>query len=106
MIFLQGEIFYIIFSFLGGFLLLGAIMMHFTFHGLEGKERARTALKVRDIVMSYNIPRFQHGTLVHENEKKAGIIQDKLGIMVCKYCGAEIQARDIVYCEICGSKLT
>jgi hypothetical protein len=60
MIIFDDEIFYFIFGFLGGFLLLASFMMYGVFHNIEEKERKRVSDQVRSIVLPYNIQQVFH----------------------------------------------
>ncbi|MHA1679789.1 MAG: hypothetical protein ACTSUE_02200 [Promethearchaeota archaeon] len=105
MIFLRSEASYFILSFLGGFLLLGAVMMFFTFNNIVEKERKRITLRVRDIVRRYNIAKFKQSQPAPQAGSSQGASAGERGIKLCKVCGAEVNSDEMVYCETCGTKL-
>lgn len=95
-----------IFGFLGGFLLLGALMMFGVFHNLEERETKRINREIRGIITSYNIPAWTGSkgettepTTVDETGEKEHLV------IVCAECGASIQGVDLKYCERCGAPL-
>jgi hypothetical protein len=113
MIILRRDMLYFLFGFLGGFLLLSALMMFFMFHNFEDREKRRIKHKIRALVIPYNIPRVKQATPgkpikqmeqvpLTETEKVAP--GDVLTV-VCFSCGSEIRGTNLKYCEKCGVSL-
>lgn len=98
MIILRKEILYFLFGFLGGFLLLFAFMMFFMFLNFEEREKKRIKLKIRDLIIPYNIKRFRNGPVVESNK----ITDRKSKKEFCSSCGSEILEVELKYCENCG----
>jgi hypothetical protein len=88
---LRRDIFYFLFSFLGGFLLLAATMFFCVFANIEEREKTRISRQIKDIILPYNFKRFS-------SEPK------KLEIYQCPNCGGNISV-DAEICEYCGSTL-
>jgi hypothetical protein len=101
MIILRREILYFLFGFLGGFLLLSAFMMFFMFHNFEEREKKRIKLKIRELIIPYNIKRFKNVPVVETN--KITNINPKREF--CSSCGSEIREVELKYCENCGISL-
>lgn len=115
MIIFDDEIFYFIFGFLGGFLLLASFMMYGVFHNIEEKERKRVSDQVRSIVLPYNIQQVFHK---NENMNQKAEIQtvnsdkwskednaEEDNIIICPTCGEEVKGPNVKYCENCGELL-
>jgi len=91
MIILRDEIFYFMFGFLGGFLLLSALMMLGVFHNFEERETARISNQIKGIVLPYNIQRAPSGPT-------------KIKIVQCPNCSGNVDPSSLI-CEWCGSTL-
>jgi hypothetical protein len=101
MIILRVEILYFLFGFLGGFLLLSAFMMFFMFRNFEEREKRRVKLKIRELIIPYNIKRFKKIPVVETNE----ITNINTKREFCSSCGLEIREVELKYCENCGISL-
>lgn len=101
MIILRKEILYFLFGFLGGFLLLSAFMMFFMFSNFEEREKKRIKLKIRELIIPYDIKRFKKIPAVETNK----ITSSNLKKEFCSSCGSEIREVELKYCENCGISL-
>jgi hypothetical protein len=101
MIILRKEILNFLFGFLGGFLLLSAFMMFFMFRNFEEREKKRIRLKIRELIIPYNIKRFKKIPVVETNE----ITNINPKKEFCSSCGSEIREVELKYCENCGISL-
>jgi hypothetical protein len=88
---LRRDMFYFLFGFLGGFLLLSALMMFCVFGNMEERETNRITNQIKGIILPYNFKRFSSGP-------------KKLEIYHCPNCGGNI-SEDSEICEYCGSTL-
>jgi hypothetical protein len=108
MLILDDEMFYFIFGFIGGSLLLFGGMMFGVFHNFEERERKRVSDQVRNVIIPYNMQQVIHGQEgqkqqnIGDNERKEDT-EDK--ILICPNCGEEVKGPNVQYCENCGSKL-
>ncbi len=86
-----GGMFYFLFGFLSGFLLLCTVMIFCVFHNIEDREKTRITRQIRDILLPYNIKRAPAGPI-------------KIEVIHCPHCGGNI-TEDTEICEWCGSTL-
>jgi len=91
MVILNDDMFYFLFGFLGGFLLLSTVMIFCVFHKIEERENTRITRQIRDIVLPYNIKRATSGPT-------------KVKVIHCPNCGGNI-TEETEICEYCGSTL-
>ncbi|MBN2156051.1 MAG: hypothetical protein JW776_08410 [Candidatus Lokiarchaeota archaeon] len=91
MVILRQDIFYFLFGFLGGFLLLCSLMILCVFHNIEEREKERISRQIRDILMPYHI-------------KQVAMGPTKIEVIQCPHCGGNI-ASTAEICEWCGSTL-
>jgi hypothetical protein len=91
MVILRRDMFYFLFGFLGGFLLLTTVMMFCVFHNIEERETTRIMGQIKDIIVPYNIQRAITGPT-------------KIELIHCPNCGGNIGS-DTEICEWCGSTL-
>jgi len=91
MFILQRDMLYFLFGFLGGFLLLCALMFWVVFHNIEKQETNRALRQIKDILLPYNIRRATPGPT-------------KIEAIHCPNCNGNITS-DAKICEWCGSTL-
>lgn len=91
MVVLNDDMFYFLFGFLGGFLLLSTIMIFCVFHNIEERENTRITRQIRDILLPYNFKRAPSGPT-------------KVQVIHCPNCGGNI-TEETEICEYCGSTL-
>jgi hypothetical protein len=91
MVILNDDMFYFLFGFLGGFLLLSSTMFFCVFGNMEERETTRITRQIKDVVIPYNFKRFSSGP-------------KKVEAHSCPYCGGSI-ATNAEICEFCGTTL-
>ena len=92
--------FYFLFGFLGGFLLLSSLLIFFMFYNFEEREKKRITLKVRDILIPYNIKREMVGENLENTQATSEIT-----VVFCPSCGEKMLGSNINTCQLCGESL-
>ncbi|MHA1111073.1 MAG: hypothetical protein ACTSRE_08210 [Promethearchaeota archaeon] len=91
MVVLNDGMFYFLFGFLGGFLLLASTMFFCVFGNMEERETTRITRQIKDIIIPYEFKRFSTGPT-------------KVKVHHCPNCGGNI-TEETEICEYCGSTL-
>mgnify|MGYP006305362913 CR=1 FL=1 len=104
MIILSEDLFYFLFGFLGGFLLLTAILFFFFFKGIDTREHNRISKKIKELLIPYQITPFNQS---NNNQPKTGYgsSQKEIKVHYCQGCGEKIHDSSLKVCKICGTPL-
>lgn len=99
MIIFQKPLFYFLFGFLGGFLLLSGILFFLMFYNIESRETKRIKQKMKEILIPYRIKPIHSSSISvtsQEGEQKD---------LFCPSCGEKIRNLNKKICEFCGTSL-